>query len=292
MVIREKIDEIESLNKENINEIINITLASAQIEKITIKENFGDWDSRSNINLFIYGQIGSTKSTLLKQIAKQTKSRNPYTDMTYPALIGSVDKMTRQLIVGACWNCRNKLMLLDEFNFSKKNKDDLRALLQLIEGGEYSKKLASFSSPIEEKDKDLFYNFKDGDFDIKTRFSLIIATMKYPYTSQNQEVQALVSRSITIPFYPDRKILKEIAHGKPLFKFKDLAPKEKNIIISKANYNKILDYVDGKSKSDNFLRIIGDCVRVFAVVGKHRFDLYDLIIKLGSKKFQSKQPKK
>jgi len=42
--------------------------------------------------------------------------------MTYPALIGSVDKTTRQLIVGASWECRNSLLLLDEFDFGKKIK--------------------------------------------------------------------------------------------------------------------------------------------------------------------------
>jgi len=53
-----------------------------------------------------------------------------------------------------------------------------------------------------------------------------------------------------------------------------------------------MDYVDSKATEINYLRILGDCFRVFAILGKHRFDLYDLIIKLGSKKFQSKQPKK
>jgi len=93
-----------------------------QIKKIDVEEENGIFPLRTNLNLFIYGQISSTKSTLLKQISKSSNCKKPFTDMTYPALIGSVDKTTRQLIVGASWECRNSLLLLDEFDFGKKIK--------------------------------------------------------------------------------------------------------------------------------------------------------------------------
>jgi len=118
--------------------------------------------------------------------------------------------MTRQLLIGACWTCRNSLLMLDEFNFSKKNKDDIRALLQLTEGGQYNRKLASFSAPSKEIDKDLSYSFENGEFNIKTRFSLIATTMKNVYNSQNIEVKALVDRSICIPFYPTKEEILKI----------------------------------------------------------------------------------
>jgi len=277
---------LENIDKNIISEFVNIALSTSKIKKIVVQEKNGDWNLRTNINLFIFGEIGSTKSTLLNQISKKTNCKKPFTDLTYPALIGSIDKLTRQLLIGACWECKNSLLLLDEFDFGKRNKDDIRTLLQLIEGGEYNKKLAAFSSPTEEIDEDLFYSFKNGEFNVKTRFSLIIVTMKYPYNSQNQELKALVSRCITLPFYPKKEILKAIAHGEPLFSFKDLTPKEKEIIVFKKDYKKIVDYVDNKNDGTNYLRIIGDCVRVFAVLKKHNLKMYDLIIKLGSKKFK------
>jgi len=289
MVYRKKrdIDEEFKVGKEVISELINIALASSKLKSITINQEKGKFDGRTNINIFLYGSIGSTKSTLLKEISEKTGCQEAFTDLTYPSLIGSIDKLTRQLLIGACWDCRNSLMLLDEFDLTKRKKDDIRSLLQLIEGGKYKKKLASFSSPTNETDEDLYYKFENGTFDIKTRFSLILATMKYPYKSQSQEVKAFVSRSIAIPLYPTKDDLKKVAKGYPIFNFKEIKLKKDRVEISKQDYEKIMDYVDSKATEINYLRILGDCFRVFAILGKHRFDLYDLIIKLGSKKFST-----
>lgn len=291
MVKREIIEKKESVDKKVLTEFVNISVASSKIHNIEVEQEQGIFNMRPNLNLFIFGSIGSTKSTLLKQIAEQTKSKKPYTDLTYPALIGSIDGMTRQLIIGASWECRNSLLLLDEFDFGKRKKDDIRALLQLIEGGEYNKKLASFSSPMEEKDGDLNYSFKDGEFNIKTRFALVVATMRYPFTSQNIELKALMTRSVVLAWYPEISDLKKIAHGHSLFKFEDKTPEEKIIRIKRTTYEKILKYVEEKNENGNFLRIVGDCCRIYAVEGKHREDLYDCIIHFQNKKFQSKKPK-
>ena len=249
-----------------------------------VKQEKGVYPLRTNLNLFFYGQIGSTKSTLLKQISKHTKCKEPFTDMSYPALVGSIDKMTRQLIVGACWECRNSLLLLDEFDFAKRNKDDVRALLQLIEGGDYNKKMASFSSPSEEIDDDLKYNFKNGEFNIHTRFSLVIATMKYPYRSQNMEIRALASRSICLPWYPTTEEVYKLGQGYSLFNFEDKTPKNLDAIIKKKDWDYLLGLAE-KTKSPNMLRIAGDMARVFVIEGKHRKDLYEIILKMGSKRF-------
>lgn len=292
MVKREIKEKEEQVDKKTMNELINLALASSKVKKITVEQENGEFDMRTNINIFIYGQIGGTKSTLLNEIAKKTKSIEPFTDLTYPALIGSVDKMTKQLLIGACWECRNSLLLLDEFDFGKREKSDIRALLQLIEGGKYNKKMASFSAKTEEEDEDLRYKFENGQFNIRTRFSLVLVTMKYPYTSQNQELQALITRSICLPWYPEKKDLMRIAQGYPLFNFVDKTPKNLEIRVKKTDYDKIYNYVFDRTNHPNALRIIGDCTRIFAIEKKHRTDLYDLLIKLGTKKFQSKAPKK
>lgn len=283
--VKQEVTEIDSVNKNVISEFVNIALACAKLKKIEVEQENGIHNLRTNLNLFIYGQIGSTKSTLLKQIAKQTNSKMPFTDLTYPALVGSVDKLTRQLILGASWECRNKLLILDEFDFSKKNKDDIRTLLQLIEGGEYNKKLASFSAPCREIDEDLSYNFENGEFNIKTRFSLILATMKYPYRSQNLELQALSSRSVCLPWYPELEEIKKLAQGYSLFQYVDKMPKKTEIRIKKKDWDFIISLVEKTENPKNLLRMAGDCARVFVVEGKHRLDLYDIIIKQGSRKF-------
>lgn len=280
-------------NKEILSEFVNLALASSRIKEIKLEQEKGIFNLRPNLNLFIYGSIASSKSTLLNQISDKTNCHSPLTDLSFPALIGSIDKMTRQILIGSCWDCRNSLLLLDEFDFSKRNKDDIRALLQLIESGKYNRKLASFSSPTKEEDEELFYEFQNGTFKIKTRFSLIVTTMKYPYSSQNKELQALVSRSITIPFYPTKEELIKIAKGNPIFQYQEKEIKEK-VFIKKKDYNYILTYVSENLNGNftNFLRIVGDCCRVFAVEGKHKKELYNLIIKFGMTEFKVKIDKK
>ena len=283
---QERDRQIIEISQKQISKLINIALASSQIETLVVKEKNGDYEFRPDIHLFIYGEKGSTKSTLLKEISRKIPTIPPYTHLTFPALVGSIDKDTKQIIHGACWECKRNFLLLDEFDFNQRNKELIRALLQLMEGGVYSRKISAFSIPSDDSDGDLYFKFKSGKFDIKTRFSLILATMKYPYNSQNLELQALISRCIALPLYMDKGDLMKIAEGEPLFEYKKINVR-KNIIVNRKDYEKILNYVDKNTDEggENLLRIAGDCTRVFAVLGKHNEDLYNIIVKLGSKKF-------
>lgn len=284
---REQDKEIIKVEKETISEFINIALASAKIKKLIVEEEKDIFEMRQNIHLFIYGEKSSTKSTLLNQITNRTKIQESFTHLTFPALVGSVDNQTKQLMVGACWECRNSLLCLDEFDFGQRNKDVIRAILQLTENKRYRRKISAFSIPVTLEEEGLYFKFENGEFNIKTRFSLILATMQFPYNSQNQDIQALISRCITIPLHLTKEELGEIARGNPLFRYEDLTPKELEITVKKNDYKKILEYVERNTdgKGTNFLRIVGDCVRIFAVLKKHRFDLYEIITILGSKKF-------
>ena len=290
----EKDKETIVLTKNQISEIINIALASAKIKKIIVEEEWGEFFLRTNMHIFLYGARSSTKSTILKNIKEQTHCPGTIiTHLTTPALIGAIDNNTKQAQIGACWECKNNFLFLDEFDFAKRDKELIRAILQLTESGEYVKKIAVFSAPLEEKEEDLFFKVKNGEFQIKTRFSLVLATMIFPYTSQNKDLQALVSRCVAIPLYLSKSNLIEIANGKPLFRFVNLTPKKLEIKINKRDYKKILNFVEKNTGEEalNFLRIVGDCVRVFAILKKHREDLYKIIITLGSKRFSGDMEK-
>lgn len=285
-------EKYELVDKKIISEFINIALVSSKLKRIIVHQKFGIFEKyHPNINLIIHGKIGSTKSILLGQISEKSNCPEAETEVTLPALVGTIDKSTKQILTGFCWECKNSLMLLDEFDFGKRKKDDIRALLQLSEGGKYRRRLGAFSNPLFEQEDDLYYKFKNGSFNIKTRYSLILATMKYPYTSQNQEFQALVSRSIAIPLYPNKKFLKKISDGDAIFQYKDLKLKSDEIEISQEDYEKVRDYVFNSTDDFNLLRIVGNCIKIFAVLGKHREDLYDFVIKWGSKRFYSPKPK-
>ena len=98
------------------------------------------------------------------------------------------------------------------------------------------------------------------------------------------EVQALASRSVCLPFYPSSDELYKLGQGYSLFNFVDKTPKKLIHKIKKKDWEKLLKMCQ-TTKSPNFLRMAGDCARVFVVEGKHREDLYKIILEMGSKRF-------
>lgn len=269
-----------------LSKLINIAIASAKIKSVTLEEEKSEVPIRPQINILIHGGIGSTKSTMLKEISKKIGCPHPITDMTFPALVGSIDKQTRQVIPAMCWECRNTLMLMDEF--SMDNQVTGNAILQLSEGGDYSRKISMWCMPNKEEDGDLFFKANNGTIHIKTRFSLIFATMRNVEYTQSKLLKALISRCLTIPYYPNKSELEHIANGNPSFFYEEIKPKEEIVYIKKKDYYRIKDFVDKQDIDlNNYLRTIGDCCRIFAVLGNHEEELYKLICSLKRIKFHT-----
>lgn len=291
---RHSIEEQESVSINLLSEFVNIALATSRINTLKIEQENQIKEIRPSMNLFIFGRIGSTKSTLLGEISEKTNSPEPFSSITYPSLIGSVDSKTLKVMKGACWNCRKSLLLLDEFDFSDRSqntKNTIKALLQLTEGGKYQRKIASFGQNCKKEDENLYFIFKEGTFTIKTRFSMILVTMKYPYTSQSQDLIALTTRCVCLSWYPSYEIIKEISKGNKIFNQEQKKLSRKEMIIKKEDWEHIINYIEQKVITTNLLRIANDCIRIFAVEQKHRYDLYDYVIISGTKTFQSKKPK-
>jgi hypothetical protein len=278
-LVEDKADDKIITKRAIISKLINLAIASAKVKSLVLEEEKSNVSIRPQINILIHGGIGSTKSTMLKEISKKINCPLPITDMTFPALVGSIDKQTRQIIPAMSWECKNTLMLMDEF--SMDNQITGNAILQLAEGGEYSRKLSMWSMPTEDKCEDLFFKAHNGTISIKTRFSLIFATMRNVEYTQSKLLKALISRCLVIPYYPVKAELENIANGNPSFFYKEIIPKEKDVFIKKSDYNKIKKFVDESDVDmNNYLRTIGDCCRVYAVIGKHDEELYTLICSL------------
>ena len=278
-VVEDKIDDKIITKRAIISKLVNLAIASAKVKSLILEEEKSNISIRPQINILIHGGIGSTKSTMLKEISKKINCPLPITDMTFPALVGSIDKQTRQIIPAMSWECRNTIMLMDEF--SMDNQVTGNALLQLTEGGEYSRKLSMWSMPSEDKCEELYFKAHNGTISIKTRFSLIFATMRNVEYTQSKLLKALISRCLVIPYYPVKQELQNIADGNPSFFYKEIIPKEKEVFIKKSDYNKIKSFVDSKDiDMNNYLRTIGDLCRIYAVLGKHDEELYNLICSL------------
>lgn len=261
--------------------LINLALASAKVRKLTLTEPNCLKSIRPQIHVLLMAESGSTKSTILEQISNAVNCMPAATNMTAAGLIGTVDSSTKQVIPAYGWECRNSLMLIDEFKISRKENDALDPLLQLLEHGRYNKKfgLLSYATPVKDNMGN-YFRVKDGKLELKSQFAAIFATMRILEHSERPEVQALISRCIPYKIKSSYELVENIAQGTPLYVYSEFAaPKE--VTIQLDDYLKIMSVVRSTNIDPKvYLRAIGDCCRVFAILGQHDEGLYHLICQL------------
>lgn len=264
--------------------LVNLAASSVKIRRLILQEQFREQPIRPQLHLFISAPFGQMKSTLLGQIA-QAYPAKIYTHLTFPSLIGSIDRSTKQIIPAAAWECRNRLMLLDEFT---KTRPSLvhETLLQLMENQHYSRKISVYSADKHEEDGDLFFKVKQGNIELKTRFALIFATMKNIRKAREYTFKALLSRTIPIRYEMTKSELDQVLDGKLLFK-KEEYKVEPEVTIKTQDYTHIRNVLDGAVKGlrlrrveEIYARTVGDCCRIFAVLGEHDDELYRDVLRL------------
>jgi hypothetical protein len=250
--------------------LVNFALDSLKVQSINIEKRPDGkkrvWETlRPQTHIFIQSPKGSFKSTILKQIGK-VRDAPVFTDVTFASLVGSIDKETKQIVPAGAWLSRKNVFLIDEWADNFERKAVINSLLQLTEGGEYARSISRSSFPFEELDGDLFFKVKDGRIRIKTKFSLIMATMHNLLRSSNDETQALISRSIPYSFKLTQEEMDSVVSGVPLVVIKPKKKIKENVKIKYADFKRLLDKAHG-AKETIFSRAFGDCCRCFALYG-------------------------
>lgn len=278
-----KLIEKKQLSMEQLEEIINIIIASNKIKQIILPKGFNPVD-RTSIHCIIYGKIGIGKSTILNIICNQL-GISPVMSLTKASFLGSIDKQTGILIEPEIWTNRNSILPIDEFDYDHRNPKDkeiLKALLVTMENPKYTKKIGYRCNDYSEKDGNLYLKIKNNKIIINTRFSLFMTTMFNPRIMKSQDMKAFCSRCVILPYTPSSKIIFEMIKNKQTYTYKDI--KTKDIIkIKIKDVQFILDYVKKYQQEQGLidgliLRSYGDLIRIFAVIRKHRTDIYDKII--------------
>jgi hypothetical protein len=269
----------------NTSEIISkmafLSYSSAFIKTLTIEEPKGDYTTRGVLHLFLRADTGSVKTTIMSEIARNFKCQ-VVPDITGSGLVGTIDK-NMNVVPGHAWLSRNKLLLLDEFSVDG-NSSSVLPLLALLENQCYEKHFGRFAQAKKEKDKDLIFEVGAGFMRMKTRFSAIISTMKMIGKSRSESIEALLSRCIVIKYSLSKEELDKILDGERLMKFEKCEFKKPfDAKIKLADFMKIRECVNqypALNEHKHYLRIVGDCCRAFAVLGKHDEQVYFLITKL------------
>jgi len=277
---------------ERLSTIVSLAINSLKLDDIKIIEPHKIFHLRPTIHVLLSAPIGATKSTILNEIA-DVHNVVPILGLTRAGLVGTTNE--NQFIPPEVWNCRNKPFLLDEFSTGGGDHVNpfMPDLLHLLES-EYFKRKGSFKGSYQEGDfekkKKDYLILNNGIIEVKARFAGIFATMYNIKMSNSKVTQALITRCVPYHFFPNRSILREVAHGNKFYNFKSYlkgARYLKKTTIKRADYLIIEDFVNKQTMGNDiiYLRSIGDCCRVFAILKKHHLDLYQWII--GQKGFFS-----
>lgn len=229
---------------------------------------------RPSLHIQIHAPIGQVKSSIMDEIAAKKKTE-VLTEVTRPGLVGAIDSKSMQFIPGAAWECRNSLMLLDEFSFSRK-KHGWEVFLQLLESQRWGKRVGLFSADQHEKDGDLYLKVHHGQINLKTRFACIVATMKRLEIQRGQFFHAFLTRCVPYHFDLDEDDLEAIAQGASLYHERQYDPPV-DVTVDNKPYSRLVKLAKvGLSRcplphirKTLYLRSIGDLCRTFAVHGRN-----------------------
>jgi len=268
-----------NLTPEQISKIINIAIASLKIKSITIPHMK---IRRVNIHLLMYGNVGSTKSTILYDVARITKG-NVRKGLTKANLNGIVNK-DGEVIPPAIWDAVNNFLFIDEYFLSshdKPGRELLNELNSVMENPEYNRKISYKAKDFKERKKDLYCKIYKGNLYVKTRFSLFLNTMMDLDHSGINELKAFKSRCICIPMILARETLRSIAHGKRMYRYEEISPPKRDVVIDDVTYEAIENYTHTFCDDDEkYLRKLNDLCRVYAVLGKIDEEVFNLILSL------------
>lgn len=266
------------VNEFELCRLINISIATSKIRELKVGSEY----IRPQLHCIIYGALGSGKSRIINEVGNSLKV-HPIIDFSKATLFGSVDKNTGMLNPPVIWQCRNSCLLIDEFTFVSNSPHSislLQGLLPILEIPRFVKKVGLRINEVSEKDKDLYLKAKDGTIDCKTRFVMILDTMMDLRARHSNWIDALISRCLVIPHYPNLDDLKKLSRDGTFYEFKDLKVKPV-VIIKKKDYAKILEVVESIIKEPQaYLRSVGDCCRVFAVLRRHDENIYRNIVRM------------
>lgn len=266
------------LNCDELSKLFSISVASSRIKKLSIPHK----NIRNSLHIVLYGEVGSGKSDTINNICKNLKIQ-PSISLTRATLLGSVDKNSGQFIPPMAWECRNSVLPIDEFSFNHRDPSQkalLSTMLQVMETQEYQKPLGFKTPDFKKRNQDLLLQIKNNKLYVRTRFALMMTTMQNPHRYRGSLTTALISRCIIIPHYPTLEDLKKKAMGLNPFELIRYDP-EPEVNISKKDYSYILNYLHSKKLTTTmYLRTLGDLCRIFAVIGEHDRELYDLVYNL------------
>jgi hypothetical protein len=255
-----------------VSKLVSISCASSKIEELQVQQRTTTQLLRPQLHIILRSEPGSFKSTILHAVGK-TWNVTPYSNVTSPAMIGTIDQSNGRLIPGLVWQTRNKPLLLDEFKTSERgDQAAVDVLLGTMETGYYKRKIGLPSAYSYEKDGALFYRVENGEIEVQTRFSAIIATMKNWDMERSGKYAALTQRCIPIRYSLDNATIDAVLDGEATYRHYEYSP-PRTVLLPDREFTRIRSLANEvRSRNEQlrsvYVRAIDDLCRIRAVTGK------------------------
>lgn len=265
------------------NLLLNLSCYSSAIKSLKIERKNGElFTLRPTIHVYICSKFGLQKSTIFERIEEAFDMVGhpvkTLSDLTAASVKGTIDQKTRELIYPTAWYCKGGSLLVDEFNLLPNQASDIvKSFLTLLENEKVERRIS-----LKEKESfktDDVYCF-DGWLKFRhLRCNVIFATMKNIKKNREMFFSGLVSRCVPIFLNStvDKLIEFDDDPNRLFHKVEYGFPKE--ITVPFKEYDVIRGTVlQYEVQPQMFFRTLNDCVRCYAVLKEHDFDLYDYII--------------
>ena len=240
---------------------------------------------RPQLHVILRSDPGYFKSTILQAVGKEF-GVTPYSNVTFPAMIGTIDQITGKLVPGLVWQTRNRPLLLDEFKTGERGDSAaVDVLLGAMEDGHYKRKIGLRSENCREQDGTLFYRVENGEIEVQTRFSSVIATMKNWDMSRSGKYAALTQRCIPVRYSLDDETVDDVLDGKQApYSHRKYRVRE-HVRIPRRDYQRIRKLAsdlrtNNKDFRSVYTRTIGDLCRVLAATELFSPELFGLVCHL------------
>jgi hypothetical protein len=258
--------------------ILNIACSSAAIQRLWVdRPESGLQRMRAQLHLFLSAPMASLKSAVLTQ-AQSAFGGIYQLGLTYPALVGTIDKNSGELTGSLAWAAKDSVLYVDEFVSSQRIDVLIKAFLPLLSDQIYTRSIGLKSVDKSSRSNGNYYLVHKGRIELKVRFAAVFASMySLKMFAKYVSHAALLDRCIPIQYEVTNEERDAVARGKPVFDAKPYrCPKE--VTVGRKDFERVYDFWKKNSRLVHDVRALDDCLRAFAVTQKHDEAVYRFII--------------
>jgi hypothetical protein len=198
--------------------------------------------------------------------------------ITYPALVGTIDKQSGELTNSLAWSARDSIIFVDEFVSSERKDTLIKAFLPLLTEQRYTRSIGLKSVTKSSKSNGNYYKVDKGRIDLKVRFAAVFASMySLKMFAKYVSHEALLDRCIAVQYEVTNQERDDVARGKAVFDHEPYdCPKE--VTIPRKDFERVYGIWKERSQKVHDPRALDDCLRIFAVTQEHRDSIYRFVI--------------